>query len=96
MATGHSIEIILEMIRSAHSEAEAAQASASGGLTDLSAAKLYEDIRRRVEADEALDGRHRFLGAAEREQVEILQRELARRGLSFVPIVWPDGPTRKG
>jgi hypothetical protein len=57
---------------------------------DQSLLSFYESVRRQVEADKALTGRHRFVGDTARQYAERLREELERRLLRFAPIDWPD------
>lgn len=57
-------------------------------LSDDSVLRLYESVRRQVEADKALGDKYRLVGPAARQRAERLRAELAGRGLKFTPIVW--------
>jgi hypothetical protein len=58
-------------------------------LSDQSVLRLYEGIRRQVEADRAIGNRYRLVGNAAKERAQRLQVELVERELKFVPIIWP-------
>lgn len=57
-------------------------------LTDESVIRLYESIRRQVDADKALGHKYRLVGAAAKARASLLREELLSRGLKFTPIVW--------
>ena len=57
-------------------------------LSDDRVLRLYENLRRQVEADRALGDKFRLVGPAARQRAERLRAELAERGLKFTPIVW--------
>lgn len=57
-------------------------------LTDESVLRLYESIRRQVDADKALGDKYRLVGLAAKERAERLREELLRRGVKFSPIAW--------
>lgn len=57
-------------------------------LSDESVLRLYDGIRRQVDADKALGERYRLIGPAARERAESLRAELVRRELKFLPINW--------
>jgi hypothetical protein len=50
---------------------------------------FYENVRRQVEADNQLGGRHRFAGDGVKQYADSLREEMERRRLRFTPIVWP-------
>ena len=56
---------------------------------DQSLLQYYESVRRQVEADKSLTGRHRFVGDTAKQYAERLREELERRRLPFTPIAWP-------
>lgn len=55
---------------------------------DQSLLTFYESVRRQVEADRRLGGRHRFVGEKAKQYAEELREEMDRRKLRFVPIDW--------
>jgi hypothetical protein len=59
-----------------------------GASQDQSLLTFYESIRRQVEADRRLGGRHRFVGRYATQYAERLREEMDRRKLRFVPIDW--------
>jgi hypothetical protein len=59
-----------------------------GASQDQSLLTFYESIRRQVEADRRLGGRHRFVGRYAKQYAERLHEEMDRRKLRFVPIDW--------
>jgi hypothetical protein len=59
-----------------------------GASHDQSLLTFYESIRRQVEADRRLGGRHRFVGRYAKQYAERLREEMDRRKLRFVPIDW--------
>jgi hypothetical protein len=59
-----------------------------GASHDLSLLTFYESIRRQVDADRRLGGRHRFVGPHAKKYAERLREEMDRRKLRFVPIDW--------
>jgi catechol-2,3-dioxygenase len=42
-----------------------------------------------MNADAALGSEHRLVGANAKQYAQSLEDEMQRRGLAFVPIVWP-------
>lgn len=84
-----SIEDILSRLRTDPS-AGSAQAPVRNfeHLSDEAVLRLYDGIRRQVDADRALGDKYRLVGAAARERAERLREEIAERGLKFIPIVW--------
>jgi hypothetical protein len=84
-----SIEDILSGLRR-ESPAKAVQAPVRNfeHLTDEAVLRLYDGIRRQVDADKALGDKYRLVGAAARERAERLREEILERGLKFTPIVW--------
>jgi hypothetical protein len=56
---------------------------------DQSLLQYYESVRRQVQADKSLTGRHRFVGHTARQYAERLREEIERRRLPFMPIDWP-------
>ena len=61
---------------------------------DQSLLRYYESVRRQVEADKSLTGRHRFVGDTAKQYAERLRQELEQRRLQFKPIDWPDDQRR--
>ncbi len=57
-------------------------------LSGESILRLYESIRRQVDANELLGEKYRLVGVAARDRAERLKEELPRRGMKFTPIVW--------
>ncbi len=64
------------------------QAKSFEHLSDQSVLQLYESIRHQVEADRAMGGKYRLVGAAAKQRAARLQAELVQRELKFMPIVW--------
>jgi hypothetical protein len=58
-------------------------------LSNDSLLQYYEGLREQVEAD--LKSGFRFVGEAGKQRATALLTEIRRRGLSVVPIYWPDG-----
>jgi hypothetical protein len=56
---------------------------------DQSLLSFYESVRRQVEADRSLAGRHRLVGDTAKQYAERLREEIERRRLPFMPIDWP-------
>lgn len=50
---------------------------------------FYQNVREQVTADAALGSEHRLIGANVKRYAQSLEAEMQRRGLAFVPIVWP-------
>jgi hypothetical protein len=50
---------------------------------------FYDSLRRQVEADKSLTGRHRFIGNTAKHYPGRLRAEMERRRLRFDPIDWP-------
>lgn len=84
-----SINDILNGIRRGARADRLVEGNSFGRLSDESILRLYDGIRREVEADNALGGRYRLVGDAAKARARRLQDELVRRGLSFMPIRWP-------
>ncbi|MCS3731314.1 hypothetical protein [Bradyrhizobium betae] len=85
-----SIEDILSGLR-ADSPARSVQALPARNfehLSDESVLRLYDGIRRQVDADKALGDKYRLVGPATRERADRLCEELVERGVKFIPIVW--------
>jgi hypothetical protein len=57
-------------------------------LSDESLLTLYESIRQQVSADIRLGDRHRLLGETAKEYAEQLRKEMDRRRLPVIPIIW--------
>lgn len=89
MGDEKSLDAVLSALRASRPTADVLSSAASfDHLTDQSIVRLYENIRRQVEADKALGHRYRLVGAAAKERAELLRAELLRRGVKFAPIVW--------
>jgi hypothetical protein len=58
-------------------------------LSDETLRRSYEEIREQVSAD-TRGGNYRFMGSAARARADLLLAEINRRGLSIIPIRWPD------
>jgi hypothetical protein len=50
---------------------------------------FYLNIREQVAADAQLSSPHRLIGTQVKQYARSLEAEMQRRGLAFVPIVWP-------
>lgn len=50
---------------------------------------FYSNIREQMSADAALGSEHRFISENVKQYAQSLEAEMQRRGLAFVPIVWP-------
>lgn len=50
---------------------------------------FYLNIREQMTADAALGSGHRLIGENVGRYARSLEAEMQRRGLAFVPIVWP-------
>jgi hypothetical protein len=85
-----SIEDVLAGLRTEVPErsVQASPARDFEHLSDDSVLRLYNSIRRQVEADKALGEKYRLVGPAAKHRAEQLRVELAERGLKFTPIVW--------
>ena len=55
---------------------------------DESLLMFYENVRREVEADRTIGGRHRLAGEGVRQYTDRLREEMDRRRLTFRPIDW--------
>ena len=84
-----SIEDVLSGLR-IDSSARPAQAPVRSfeHLSDEGVLRLYDGIRRQVDADRALGEKYRLVGAAARERAERLRKEIVERGFKFTPIFW--------
>jgi hypothetical protein len=49
---------------------------------------FYESVRRQVQADVQVGGRHRLVGASTKKYADTLREEMDRRRLRFTPIDW--------
>lgn len=50
---------------------------------------FYSNIREQMSADAALGSEHRLISENVKQYAQSLEAEMQRRGLAFVPIVWP-------
>ncbi|MFK4508789.1 hypothetical protein [Bradyrhizobium daqingense] len=90
MSEEKSLDAVVSALRKSRSAAGISSPAAGSfdHLTDESVVRLYESIRRQVEADKALGHKYRLVGAAAKERAGLLGEELLSRGLKFAPIVW--------